>query len=104
MARTNVQVSLKITINERFGIRVQASVADIPHNYQGRVLILDVVKDVLSVMIRDGSDCEINVPGSETLYGRIQAVRPPESGSGSMKIWVATPQNTESHLIREKTL
>jgi hypothetical protein len=100
MAKANKQISLKITINERFSIRVRATAADVPNDYQGRVLVLDVVKDVLSNMIRDGSECEINVPGSGPRYGRVQAVRESGNGSDYMTVWVAL----QGQLIREKIL
>jgi hypothetical protein len=98
MAKVNQQINLKIIINERFSIRVLATRADVPHDFQGRVLVLDVTKDALSNMIRDGSECEINIAGSKPHYGRVQAVRESGNGSDYMTVWVAL----QGQLIQEK--
>jgi hypothetical protein len=84
----NNKISLKININDRFSIRVDAEVVEKVSKNGSLIWELKTQQDSLSSMISSGSLCEIGVPGQETLQGRIQQVQPMDRDWLSVKALV----------------
>ncbi len=92
-----MQASLKITLNNRFSIRLNANVMEMSKEDNAGIWMLKVEKNQLSAMMYKGNECEINSPGKETLQGQIQQVQSMDRDFLSVKALVFKTQNTVSH-------
>jgi len=71
-----METSLKIKMDNGFSIRVMAEVVNKASGNDEGVWELKFERDQLSDLIREGCECELNRPGSESMAGQVLSYRP----------------------------
>ena len=71
------QVSIKVTMNERLSIRLDADVTRMDNSGSAPVWNLELAHDALSALIREGNRCAFEMAGHGPVTGKVCRVERP---------------------------